>query len=111
MQKRKLIEELLRIEFSDSKNYCKLAITRACRNHVLFEDNEGYVSVVEPTRFVFKLVRGDILDNWKALVLLTLALTIVFAAINPIVTAFFGFVSLFIVVAWFLEDWINTLKF
>jgi len=111
MDKRKLIDELLKINYSDSKNYCKLAITRACKNHILVEDKAGFVSVVKPTYFIFKIVRGDILDNWKALVLLTLALTIVFATINPIITAFFGVVSLLIVVAWFLEDWRNTLKF
>jgi len=111
MHERSLIDELLKVDYSDSRKYCKLAIKRACTNYVLVKDNTDFVSVAEPTYFIFKIVRGDFLDNWKALVLLTLILVILFATINPIITIVFGVVSLLIVVAWFLEDRINTLKF
>lgn len=111
MQKHKLIEELLRIKYSDSKQYCYIAIKRACDSHVLVEDRAGYVSVKEPACFIFKIVRGDVLDNWKVLILPTLILTILFARIDPILTMFFGVASLVIVVSWFLEDKVNTVKF
>lgn len=88
-----------------------MAIKRACVNHILFEDKAGYVSVEEPICFIFKIVRGDVLDNWKVLILPTLILTILFARIDPLLTILFGVASLAIVAVWFIEDKVNTVKF
>ena len=113
MQKRKLIDALLseKVKYSDSKHYCYIAVERAIKNHILTEDKAGFVSVEEPVCFIFKIVRGDVLDNWKVIILPTLILAILFATINPTITILLGLASLGVVVLWFIEDWINTLKF
>jgi len=110
VEKQSLVDELVKIGCIKNSNSCKVILYRGIEKNIL-KDVNGYISVADPIRFVVKEVRGNVLDNWKALVLLTLVLTIAFAPINTVITLFFGVVSLVIVIAWFLEDWRSTQKF
>ena len=111
IHKQKLIDKLFEIKYSKSGKYCELAVRRACASKILDEDDTEFISVKNPpTCFLFKVVRGDVWDNWKILVIPALILTVLFANISVLLTTVFGVASLCVVLFWFVEDWWNTLK-
>lgn len=111
VEKRFLASELVRLGIVSSAS-CNQILYRGIEVHHILKETDGYVSVAKPVPFILKPVRASLLDNWKAFVFVTLALTIISAIFfSFIITVFFGVVSLIIVVGWFLEDYVNIKKF
>jgi len=108
VEKRFLSSELVR-EGIVTASSCSVILHRGIEKDIL-KEKDGYVSVVEPTRFVVKAVRGSLLDNWKGLIIVTLGMTIISSS-APSVSAFFAVLSLVGVIGWFIEDFLTIEKF
>lgn len=110
MAKHDLINGLIEIGYSDNRQSIKTIIYRALTDHILIEKN-GYISVVNPSYFVIKIIRGNIFDNWKTLVIPTSILAVLFYDINPLLSKLFLVATFLSVIGWLIDDWFHTLRY
>ncbi|MCW4016755.1 MAG: hypothetical protein NWF06_10330 [Candidatus Bathyarchaeota archaeon] len=104
-----MIEEFVNRGYYASHGCCNSILSRGIDKGIL-EENNGNISVREPTCFVLKVLRGGFLDNWKALTIPSCILTMIFCYMNPALASVFALVTLGLVVGWFVEDYLSILK-
>jgi hypothetical protein len=110
MNKLELIDGLIKIGYSNNRESIKTVMYRALSNHILVENN-GYISVANPTYFIIKIVRGNILDNWKALAIPTSVLALIFHEIDSPLSQLLIVLTLIIIIGWFVDDWLHSLRY
>ncbi|GAG53921.1 unnamed protein product [marine sediment metagenome] len=109
IEKQVLVNKLVQ-EGIVSSNSCNRVLSRGILDYNILKEENGFVSVVNPSPFVVKAVRGNVLDNWKAFIIPTSIISIVWSS-EPFISAFFGIVSLLGVFAWFIEDKLTIERF
>jgi hypothetical protein len=82
-------------------------IYRALQDHILVQDQQGYLSVKNPVHFVVKIVRGNILDSWRALSIATSLLALFFSDIEPSLSKIFIVLTFLIIIGWFIDDFLH----
>ena len=93
-----------------SSSSCNRVLSRGILDYNILKEENGYISVIDPSPYVVKRIRGSVLDTWKAFIIPTLIIAIVWNN-EPFISAFFGIVSFLGVCGWFIEDWLYTEKF
>jgi hypothetical protein len=110
MDKRLLIDWMMENNCGNSVKSCNVTLGRGVSSRVLCEDGE-FVCVVKPTSFVIRLVGDSLLDSWRALVIPALILAFIFVDLDPVFCKVTIVLAFALVVGWFVDDYLKTVKF
>ena len=108
MSRNDLVDKLVEIGYSSNRNAAKQSIRRGLTNHILDIENDK-LSVAEPLEFEIKF--GSLFDSWRILMIPTSILSIIFTFMSPIMAMVCGVLTFVLILAMFVADFFNTVKY